>query len=144
MRIGILSDTHDNLPHIEKAVRLFNRRKVGFVVHAGDFVAPFTVGKLMKLSCEWRGVFGNNDGERKGLSEKSAGRIGILTHDLAAVDRTAARADIIVFGHTHVPEIRRERQALLVNPGECGGWLTGRSTVAVVDLDRLSAQIIAI
>ena len=43
MLIGVMSDTHDNVPLIEKAVALFNDRKVGFVIHAGDYVAPFAL-----------------------------------------------------------------------------------------------------
>lgn len=68
MILGILADTHDNLPKIEKAVKLFNKNKVDFVLHAGDFVAPFAISALKGLSCGWQGVFGNNDGEKEGLS----------------------------------------------------------------------------
>ena len=75
LKIGILSDTHDNLVKLEKAVIFFNKNRVGFVFHAGDFVAPFTIAKLNELSCEWAGVFGNNDGEREGLSRISEGKI---------------------------------------------------------------------
>jgi len=35
MKIGIISDTHDNLPQIKKAVEIFNREKVELVLHAG-------------------------------------------------------------------------------------------------------------
>jgi len=157
MRVGILSDTHDNLPKIEKAVRFFNRQKVGLVLHAGDFVAPFAVERLQKLSCPWQGVFGNNDGEHDGLQKKSAGRIVsaplvldvkgtkiVLVHDLASIDAKAPDADIVISGHTHKPEIRKEGHTLFVNPGECGGWLTGRSTVALADLDLSAARIITV
>jgi len=37
MRIGIFFATHDNLPKIEKAAKLFNQKKVDFVLHAGGF-----------------------------------------------------------------------------------------------------------
>jgi putative phosphoesterase len=36
--IGIISDTHDNLPAIKRAVDLFNEKNVDLVLHAGDFV----------------------------------------------------------------------------------------------------------
>jgi len=49
MIIGIISDTHDNLPEIEKAVKLFNQKKVGFVLHAGDFVARLLLINLKSL-----------------------------------------------------------------------------------------------
>jgi predicted phosphodiesterase len=30
----------------------------------------------------------------------------------------------------------------VINPGECGGWLTGKSTIAMLDLNDLNVQII--
>ncbi|MCM8801067.1 MAG: metallophosphoesterase [Candidatus Omnitrophica bacterium] len=158
MKIGILSDTHDNLFKIEKAVRFFNKRKVDFVLHAGDFIAPFTIFRLKDLNCDWRGVFGNNDGERKGLTEVSEGRIQegplqlnlferkfILVHDIKKINLFKYPKEIIViFGHTHRPQIKKERQRLLINPGECGGWLTRSSTIAILNLDFIQAKIFEI
>jgi uncharacterized protein len=154
MRIGILSDTHDNLPKIEKAVKLFNQKKVDFVLHAGDFVAPFTIDKLGKLRCDWRGVFGNNDGEKKGLSAKAQGRIRrpplrirlgarriTVVHDRTILDFAKENADLIIFGHSHNAEITKKRGKLIVNPGECSGWLSGKSSVAIADTETLTAKI---
>lgn len=157
MKIGAIADTHDNLPKIEKAVDFFNKEKVEFVFHAGDFIAPFTIDKLKALSCDWVGVFGNNDGEKKGLSLKSQGRIKegplrtelqaksiTLVHDIDTIDIRNEKADLVIFGHTHKPEIIVCSPKLIVNPGECSGWLSGKSTVAIVDLDNLKAVIIKI
>ncbi len=157
MTIGILSDTHDNLPRIEKAVKLFNQRKVDFVLHAGDFVAPFTIDKLRKLSCEWLGVFGNNDGEKKGLSAKSGGRIRkpplrlsvscrkiVVVHDLSILNLEKEKADLIIFGHSHKAESVKRAGKLLINHGECSGWLFGKSSVALVDLETLTAEILKV
>ena len=157
MIIGILSDTHDNLPQIEKAVKFFNQKKVDFVLHAGDFIAPFTIDKLGKLSCEWLGVFGNNDGEKKGLSSKSEGRIRkpplrtrlggrkiTVVHDREAIDFKKEKADLIIFGHSHKAEVAKNDGKLIVNPGECSGWLSGKSSVAVADLENLTAKIFRI
>jgi len=154
MRIGILSDSHDNLPEIKKAVSFFNKHKVGFVFHAGDFIAPFIIPKIQALNCDWRGVFGNNDGERSGLSKISkrkiqkaplrtnlAGRRITLVHELGAIDLKSEKADLVIFGHTHRPEVIRLNDKMLINPGECGGWLTGESTVALVDLKSLTGKI---
>ena len=49
MLIGAISDTHDNLPQIEKAVQILNEQKVGLVLHAGDYVAGFVIPQLAKL-----------------------------------------------------------------------------------------------
>lgn len=154
MKLGILSDSHDNLPKIEKAVKFFNKQKVGFVLHAGDFVAPFTIPKLKNLNCDWKGVFGNNDGERIGLDRISAGKIQegplrieldhkkvILVHDINTISPGREDAALVIFGHTHKPEILKKDNQLLINPGEAGGWLTDKSTVAIVDLTALSGKI---
>jgi len=154
MKIGIISDTHDNLPKIEKAVNFFNKNKVDFVLHAGDFIAPFSIPLLKKLTCDWRGVFGNNDGEKVGLAGISEGKIRpgplrielqdkkiTLVHDLATIDSDREEAGLIVFGHTHKPEIIKKYNKLIVNPGECGGWMTGHFSVSIVNLELLFAKI---
>jgi len=41
MKIGIMSDSHDNMNMVAKAVELFNQRGVSRVLHAGDIIAPF-------------------------------------------------------------------------------------------------------
>ena len=153
MKVGLISDTHDNLPQIEKAVGFFNDKGVNFVIHAGDFVAPFSVALLSKLNCDWVGVYGNNDGEKEGLLQKSDGRIKgeiaevelegkriLVIHDLSKYD--GKEADVVVFGHTHKAEVKREGGRLFVNPGECGGWLYGKSTVAILDLSELKVDFI--
>jgi putative phosphoesterase len=154
MKIGLLSDSHDNLKNIEKTVNFFNRHNVRYVLHAGDFVAPFTIPKLKRLKCEWLGVFGNNDGEKKGLFGASEGRIRkgplrfklgkkkiTLVHDIKTINPNKEGASCIIFGHTHKPQILEQATRLIVNPGECGGWLTGNSTLALVDLDSLKGKI---
>ncbi len=150
MKIGIIADTHDNLPKFDKAIKFFKRKRVDYVLHAGDFIAPFAAAKLNNLSCDFRGVFGNNDGETAGLTRVSAGRIGpsplrisldnrpiILVHDINTINPSAEQAQLIIYGHTHTPEIRRLDSAVLVNPGECGGWLSGRCSVSIIDTDTL-------
>ncbi len=40
--VGVLSDSHDNMPAIERAVDFFNENNVDMVMHAGDIISPFT------------------------------------------------------------------------------------------------------
>lgn len=157
MIIGIISDTHDHLPAVKKAIALFNQQSVGLVIHAGDFVAPFTVKELENLHCKVIGVFGNNDGEKLGL-KKAFEKIGeivegiyifelnnrkiVVTHwpEIAEPLWKSGQYDIVIYGHTHQVE-SRQNKSLLINPGECGGWLTGRCTVALLDLIRMEVRI---
>jgi putative phosphoesterase len=159
MLVGVISDSHDNVPAIERAVEILNTKKVGFVIHAGDFVAPFSLKPLENLRCPWIGVFGNNDGEQKGLTNTSKGRIQlepyelnldgkkvVVVHNLEAFeaeDLIQKGAQIIISGHTHQPGIRKDRAdtVVFVNPGELGGWLFGKKTLALIDTESLDGSI---
>jgi uncharacterized protein len=158
MRLGIIADTHDNMPLIKRACELFNSREVEMVLHCGDYVAPFALNPLHQiLKCDYLGVFGNNDGEQKGLQRIAQGRIHpspfvftigiwqvLVAHELPDPEEVAAGQAyrMKAYGHTHRPEIKQQGETLIVNPGECGGWLFGLSTVAIADLDTLEAEII--
>ncbi|HUU69135.1 MAG TPA: metallophosphoesterase [Planctomycetota bacterium] len=156
MKLGVMSDSHDNLPMIRKAVHCFSTEEpVDAVVHAGDFVAPFAVSELAKLSVPIYGVFGNNDGEHAGINKvlpqidqpplhlELGGRTLVVTHDIASVsDSDRAAADIVIFGHTHNKLIEHREGKLLLNPGELGGWLTGKCTVAIIDLNTLDVELL--
>lgn len=157
MKVGIISDSHDNLTLIRKAVQIFNEKAVDMVIHAGDFVAPFSLVPLDDLKCEYIGVFGNNDGERFGLSKRSKGRIFLPPHNVELsgkkilvlhepyeiVSLTKSQVyDIIIYGHTHNHVIEKHERTMVINPGECCGWLTGKGTVAVLNIDEMEAELI--
>ena len=63
-------------------------------------------------------------------------------HFSVAAYAASGKYNVIVFGHTHKPAVQREGKTLLLNPGETGGWLTGKGTVALLDLERLEAEIV--
>ncbi len=159
--IGILSDTHDNLTRVREAVRLFNDTGCDLVIHAGDFVAPFTAGELRSLRVPVKAVFGNCDGEKTGLAKvfqglgeirgaplkfDHAGRRFCVCHLGGSLERLVASKafDIVVFGHTHRPLVESRDGVLVINPGESGGWLRGKSTLALLDPAALTAEIITL
>ena len=72
MIIGILSDTHDCLPLIDKAVKKFNEINAELVLHTGDYIAPFVDSHFKPLKAPLIGVLGNNDSEKKLLKQKFA------------------------------------------------------------------------
>ena len=49
MKIGVLSDSHDNLPNIRKAVEVFSKNGVEALIHGGDFCSPFTLAEFKPL-----------------------------------------------------------------------------------------------
>ena len=158
MKIGIISDTHDNMPKIATAVRLFNNEGVDLVLHAGDFISPITADKFASLKAPFVGVFGNNDGERLYLTKRFKkigpiypdhhefefdGKRGVIMHEPKFIDALVKSEtyDLVVYGHTHEIDIR-EGKTLVINPGEACGWISGRATLVILDTSTMSPRVI--
>ena len=159
MLIGLVSDSHENMPLIKKAVDFLNSRKVDVVLHAGDIISPISAKEFEKLNSRMIAVFGNNDGEKKLWRERIknfgeihdaplelilGGKKVLLTHSPEGLEELAGsrKYDVIVYGHTHKAENRIVDGTLVVNPGELGGWLYGKSTLGLLNIPELEAEII--
>ncbi|WP_290597986.1 MULTISPECIES: YfcE family phosphodiesterase [unclassified Archaeoglobus] len=145
MRFAAISDTHDNLVAVRELVETLRREKLDFIVHAGDVISPFTLKEFESLGLKMYIAFGNNDGERKILTqiaEKNDWEIGdivdfshgIVYHgtDRRILEILKKTGALIITGHTHDPKIIREK-ATILNPGEVCGYLTGKRTFAIVE-----------
>jgi uncharacterized protein len=165
MLIGAISDTHDNLPQIEKAVKSLNDQKVGLVFHAGDYVAGFVIPRLSKLNCPLIGVFGNNDGDHELLKKRFSETTNCTIHDrfthvtvegyriallhgheteLLSVIISSGYFDAVIHGHSHSMGIEYRGKTLAINPGELCGYLTGKSTFALIDTMKKQAEIVEV
>jgi hypothetical protein len=159
MKVGVLSDTHDRLPTFKRAVALFERLKVAAIFHAGDLVAPFAAKVIAPaaVSVPVHVIYGNNDGERAGLKAilpnigdgpltiKIGGRTIVMHHAYDWLKpQDFGAADVVITGHTHQVVNATENGKLLLNPGECCGWVYDRCTVALLDLDQLKADIVEV
>ena len=49
--------------------------------------------------------------------------------------------DVIIYGHLHEIDIRQGK-SLVINPGECCSWLTGRSTIVILDVSNMNTQLV--
>ena len=163
MLIGAISDTHDNLPQVAKAVKYLNDQKVGLVLHAGDYVAGFVIPKFKQLNCKLIGVFGNNDGDHELLKKRFSETTNCTIHDRfaqvtfegyriallhghetellnAIID--SAYFDAVIHGHSHNMSIEKKGRTLAINPGELCAYLTGKSTLAILDTNKNEAKLI--
>ncbi|GAB6190012.1 metallophosphoesterase [Marinitoga arctica] len=145
----VLSDTHDNMFKMKEIEKIIERENITAVFHCGDFVAPFVLPYIIKKGIDFYGVFGNNDGERLLLSEKSNKRILVgprsieienykifMMHEPYALNAAEKSGlyDFIFFGHTHeIIHRKNDNGTVVVNPGEASGWLTGRASIALID-----------
>lgn len=131
MRIAVLSDTH--IPRGGRALPaacLERLRAADLILHAGDVTGAAFLDELRALGPPLHAVHGNMDDAtlRTTLPEAlvvEAGevRIGML-HDAGPRGGRAARlrarfpgCRVVVYGHTHVPEVTDERGLLVLNPG---------------------------
>jgi putative phosphoesterase len=163
MLIGVIADTHDNLPLVEKAVKYLNDQKVGLVLHAGDYVAGFVIPKFKQLNCKLIGVFGNNDGDHELLKKRFSETTNCTIHDrFAAVEVEGYRIALlhgeetellnaiiecgyfnaVIHGHSHNKSIEKKGKTLAINPGELCVYLTGKPTIAILDTAKNEARII--
>jgi putative phosphoesterase len=157
--IGIMSDSHDNLDAIRRAVKIFNKGDLELVIHAGDLISPFTALEFQKLDPELVAIYGNNDGERAGLKNAykeicilddfkeisvEGWKFSIIHGTNSSIVDSLARSgkyDVVVRGHTHKLEILNGK-TMVINPGEVCGYVTSEKTVVLLDTDDLSFEVI--
>ncbi len=159
MRIGVVSDTHNNLKNVQRIVDLFNESAVDRVIHTGDITQAKTLDVFGALTMPMHGVFGNNDVERETLDAAILAngfrfvepplqltwhdRTIIVVHDPREFEgHLTATHELALHGHTHLHrEVRRGHQ-LIYNPGECAGHMAGLNAIGIVDLASLSTQLL--
>ena len=123
MKIGFLTDTHENVEKIKAAVKLFNDCGVQYIFHGGDIISPIMASHFSKLNGKLKLVYGNNDGEILYLQEKFGefasihidfieeeieGKRILVYHKPLFLEALikSAHYDIILYGHTHFRDIR--------------------------------------
>lgn len=159
MKIGIISDSHDHLVNVIKAVEVFKEKKVDHVIHLGDYVNPASV-KLFK-DIKLIGIFGNNDGDKYMLMNsfnEIKGEIKGGFHEFEADGLKFAcyhgtepqlknslidsgTYDVVMYGHTHAPVNKKVGGTLVLNPGSSHGFWE-RATVMIFDTETQETEII--
>ena len=143
---------------------MLNEIGMSLVLHAGDYVSPFTVNHFKPLKAKLIGVFGNNCAERRMLEDRFRAinmdvrgffaevkidnlKIALLHgHDDVLLNSliNSGAYDVIVYGHTHEVKVQRVGRTLVINPGEVCGYLSGNRTMAILDVKPLKADILKI
>ena len=162
MRIGIMSDSHDNIQSSKDALQAFAKKEVQLILHAGDMIGSGNCYIFEGCGMPIKLVYGNNDGDRVGLRRdferiggEYLGDFGEVESDglkialLHGTEEPMVKAvvssqiyDIVVRGHNHRAEVARQGKTLIINPGEIWGHFTGRSSVAILDTSNLRVEFI--
>ncbi|MFP4205309.1 MAG: YfcE family phosphodiesterase [Spirochaetaceae bacterium] len=152
MKVAVLSDIHDNIWNLERALTDVNERGLEALLFLGDFCAPFTLKQIGDgFSGPVYAVFGNNDGDQYLLSRVAdgfdhialyaylaeieiGGRHVALCHYPEIAERLyeSAAYDAVFSGHDHTPAVRQEGRTLWGNPGEVMGRF-GKPSYGIYD-----------
>lgn len=139
-RIGVLSDTHGKLRG--EVVEIL--RGCDVILHAGDIHTQKVLDGLREIAPLYI-VRGNADQEwAEGLpeilSEEICGLRVFMVHNKKLIPKETGNYDLVVFGHSHKYEERREGDCLFLNPGSCGPRRFSQPvTMAVVELEEDTA-----
>jgi putative phosphoesterase len=169
MIIGIMSDTHDNLVAIDRALKIFRDRDLDVLIHLGDIISPFALAKILEFPVKIMIITGNNDGDILQLKELAVkggatlkqfmytinidGKKLFLTHGFGSKEQTKSYVDavamtgfydIVLYGHTHEATAYYLGRTLVLNPGEVCGYLTGKQTIAIINLETMKYEHIDI
>ena len=144
MKIGIISDTHDDVTSTNKAIDIFKENQVEIIIHAGDIISPPIIKEFYRLTqngVKFFGIFGNNDGEKHGLEDafefidgKLLGDVGKIEidglkfcvyhgQDLRKKEKfiRSQKFDVFIYGHSHTKHSEishgNKRDTIILNPG---------------------------
>ena len=148
MKILLVSDTHGKLANLRTLIRRVG--KIDMLLHMGD-VEGDESEILSFAGCPAEFVRGNCDlfsqlpselvlavaGHRIFMTHGHRYGVGYSLDDLAAAAKEN-QADVVCFGHTHVPEYGEIDGTIFINPGSLSRPRQEghRPTYAILEIDR--------
>ncbi len=129
MKILVLSDTHGDTNKAEEAIR--SNKEIGLIIHLGDYFrdAQKLSNIFPQIPIEY--IYGNSDFMIEDVpAEKMLeinGKRIFITHghrysvkwdyDKLYKKAEEMNADLLLFGHTHIPDLIERGKYCVLNPG---------------------------
>ncbi|HHS97887.1 MAG TPA: YfcE family phosphodiesterase [Chloroflexi bacterium] len=160
MRIGILSDTHDNLRNVQAAADILRREGIATLLHCGDVCGPAVIEALQGFDLYV--ALGNVDRmPALGLAVEALHGVGRLArwHSLVLDGSAVALLHgdeepllhhlirsgefaYVIHGHTHRRDDRRMGTTRVINPGALGGTRHEPRSFCILDLKTGEARFV--
>jgi putative phosphoesterase len=172
MKIGVMSDIHDNIGNLLKSFEVFHENRVNKVFFCGDLNSPFTIDYFKKIKVPVLAVFGNNEGDKISIARRvkinnldfkyapkqglmwdltlEGKRIGIYhgsQEEILESLLASGNFDIFLSGHNHICHVKKFQKTLWINPGCVCGYAgldidPVKPSVAILNLSTSKADII--
>ena len=157
MKIAVISDTHDNIWNLDKALQIIKEKQCEAIIHCGDFCAPFSALRVVQSGLPVYAVFGNNDEDQWGIVERCKDhqfQVWPLGKEFAEIELDGKKIafchypklgkllgatgdyQAVFHGHTHVAYQERVGDTILANPGAVCGivkWAPGPASFGIHD-----------
>ena len=158
MTVAIISDSHDNIPNLKKALDFCQKNNINTIIHCGDLSRPSTLKQaLSPKSClQIHFVFGNADqleifNKEQIPQLKIYNQIGDInlknkkiafTHYPGEAKMLAKtqKYDYVFYGHTHKPWEQTIEKTKLVNPGNLANMFY-KPSFAILDLEKNKLEL---
>lgn len=161
MRIGVLSDTHDNLDNLLTVLEILRQRGIETVVHCGDLtdfslISHFSGFRLIYLTGNMDAASGTIKKRVEQMREDNfAGLVfqGNLDGVMVAATHSHLEGKVmelvqekrfgwIFHGHTHKRRDETIQGTRIINPGALGGLVRGPRSFCIVDLTAGEVEFI--
>jgi len=163
LKIGILSDTHDNLSNLIAVLEALRESGINTLIHCGDLTNPELIYRFKGFRLIY--TFGNID-YSTGAIQKQVQKIGkdnfagmVFRGTIGGVPLAATHSHIegqvmalvrekrsrwIFHGHTHRKRDEVIHGTRVINPGALGGLYRDHRSYCIVDLDTEDVKFIEI
>lgn len=159
MQIAIISDTHDNIVNLSKALDWIKKNNITTIIHCGDVTDEETLKFILSnFDGEINLVYGNIDSDflnakdfklyKNLIIHGEVGELKINNKKIAfchfpgkAKELALSKDyDMVFYGHTHKPWQEQVDSCMLINPGTLSGMFS-KSTFAVYDSDNNKLEL---
>lgn len=161
MKILILSDIHDRVETLGKALEQGKKENCSGIIFCGDSSTPETFSILINTRLPLYAVLGNmefNQGKTIELVKKQShvffdeeilkitldGKKIAITHYPDVAEELAEEEiyDAVFHGHSHNPRNEVINNVLIGNPGEIAGYVTGHKSFGIYETKNNSFRIL--
>ena len=161
MRIGVLSDTHDNLVNLLTVLEILRQRGIETVIHCGDLtdfslISHFSGFRLIYLTGNMDAASGTIKKRVEQMREDNFAGL-VFRGNLDGIPVAATHSHLegkvmelvqekhfgwIFHGHTHEKRDETVQGTRIVNPGALGGLMRGPRSFCIVDLTAGEVEFI--